>query len=537
MKNVVLVLLVAYIVLSGFVGSVGAQAIIDVYPTDDGPTQRSKVEGAEAGDTVLFHPGTYDAAIFKITNSGNATDYITFKAYDPSDEPVFNMSRWGHFDRSSDSYFEACTWGLGEWSGGDWGAGDGVVSCTGGESWNRGVFVIWRAGYINIEDLEFINVHNHDGNGAGIAVNAEGGPVNIRRCKVTYCDFGFGQRQTYNNGSSLVTVSNCEFAWNGEYPNQNPPGGHNIYTSGGTVIFEYCYVHDSQCGQLFHIRNIEATFRYCWFENPYSFMGDMSDIRENLQCTGCTEPDEQVLTFIGNIFVDGKLAEDPYPNNNIFVMMEGMYDEPLVPDDSPVPQRLNLYYNTFIGQSDYASDQYNLITFSGWGGHETYLPALYMYNNIFYNVYAPRFLRNQYTGTYRTREIQNNWLHGSSADYSAFSAWMSNNIFGTDPGFVGGGDYNLNSDSNCRDQANPTLGEFPGYEYLHNMESQIRESVNDLGAFEYGEATGHKTDTNNDNLIDMPELMAFIARWKASDGVSRAEVEEARDIWFSGGVY
>jgi len=47
----------------------------------------------------------------------------------------------------------------------------------------------------------------------------------------------------------------------------------------------------------------------------------------------------------------------------------------------------------------------------------------------------------------------------------------------------------------------------------------------------------HKADTNHDSLIDMPELMAFIARWKANDGVSKAEVEDARNMWFSGGGY
>jgi len=35
----------------------------------------------------------------------------------------------------------------------------------------------------------------------------------------------------------------------------------------------------------------------------------------------------------------------------------------------------------------------------------------------------------------------------------------------------------------------------------------------------------------------MPEMMAFIGRWKVNDGVTRHEVEEARDIWFTEGVY
>jgi len=48
---------------------------------------------------------------------------------------------------------------------------------------------------------------------------------------------------------------------------------------------------------------------------------------------------------------------------------------------------------------------------------------------------------------------------------------------------------------------------------------------------------GHKADLNDDGSISMPELIAFIARWKANDDVTKAEVEEARGIWFSGGVY
>ena len=48
---------------------------------------------------------------------------------------------------------------------------------------------------------------------------------------------------------------------------------------------------------------------------------------------------------------------------------------------------------------------------------------------------------------------------------------------------------------------------------------------------------GHNADLNDDGIINMPELMAFIARWKAGDGVSKTEVEEARDIWFTGGMY
>ena len=507
MKNVLMFMLVSSLIAVCGDG-VLAQEIINVYPTDDGPTQRSKVEGAVAGNIVLFHPGVYNAAIFRITNSGNAEDgYIEFKAYDPNDKPVFDMSIWEFFDTDNDTYFPASTWGIGEWTGGDWGAGNGSASRTGGESWDRGVFVVWRAGYINFEDLDFSNIHAVSQMGAGITVNAEGGPINIRRIKVTNSDVGMGQRQAYNDGTDIVTISNSEFGENGRYPNRNPPGQHNFYMSGGTLILEYCHIHDALEGQNLHMRNNNLTVRYCWIENPYSYMADMSDIREET-----IQPEEQVHTYIGNIFVDGKLAESPYTNNNIFVIQEGQPD--------CVSQRLNLYYNTFIGKSDYDSDQYNLITFSGWGGHEAYLPALYMYNNIFYNVYGQKLMRFRYTGEYRTMDIQNNWIHGTNSDYSDFSTYMSNNIFGTDPGFVGGGDCHLTSDSDCRDQANHTLGEFPGYEYLHNMEYRIRESITDLGAYEYYNNTNIKTSALETGFVCQPTPNPFAKSTSISYSIS-----------------
>ena len=47
----------------------------------------------------------------------------------------------------------------------------------------------------------------------------------------------------------------------------------------------------------------------------------------------------------------------------------------------------------------------------------------------------------------------------------------------------------------------------------------------------------HKADLNDDGVISMKELIAFIARWKVADGVTKQEVEDARDIWFVGGIY
>ncbi|MEA1924542.1 MAG: DUF4091 domain-containing protein [Candidatus Altiarchaeota archaeon] len=65
-----------------------------------------------------------------------------------------------------------------------------------------------------------------------------------------------------------------------------------------------------------------------------------------------------------------------------------------------------------------------------------------------------------------------------------------------------------------------------------NILLTARENI--AGLISLGE---HQADLNSDGIINMPELIAFISRWKAGDGITKSEVEEARGIWFSGGVY
>ena len=456
---------------TGFVSSFAPSApaaIINVSSFDSPNTNIAKIAGATAGDTVLIAPGTYEFCV-QLTNSGTPGNPIVIKGSDPHNRPVFDLGIYENLNSGADIYYAASDWGLGSWDGGSWGAGAGVVPHNASGNWDRGAIVVWDAGYINIEDIEFINVHNTRGDANALRIHALGGPVNITRCKMTYCTNGIDVGAAVGaSGDDVVTISYCEIGYSGRYPNQDPPGGHNFYTHGGTMVVEYCYIHHATEGQNLHLRNKAATFRYCWLESPYAYHMDMSRVALG------QVPAVQTHTYIGNVFVDNQDPEIYGPTAHVFVIMEGNDMQ-----GTPVPQRLNLYYNTFIGMGD---SRY-LVSFAGVGQYATYLPSLHMYNNIIWGNTRPT--RDQYTGVYGTIDIRNNWW--PTADYSAWSDYMSNNIFGSAPGFVdrAGGNYTLTESAQARSAANSSLGERPTHEYIYHLDGKLRPEWDNLGAFEY----------------------------------------------------
>jgi hypothetical protein len=198
-------------------------------------------------------------------------------------------------------------------------------------------------------------------------------------------------------------------------------------------------------------------------EYPYTYHFDQTRIPYG------DLPEQQIHTYIGNVFVDSQ-GDFEGSASHVFVVMGGSEMQ-----GSQVPQRLNLYYNTFIGTGD---SRY-LVSLAD----NSYLPSLYMYNNIIWGNTHP--LRTQYTGTYGTVDIRNNWW--PSADYSTWSDYMSNNIFGSDPGFVdrAGGNYTLTESAQAQSAANSSLGELPNFEYIYHLDRKVRSAWENLGAFEY----------------------------------------------------
>ena len=130
-----------------------------------------------------------------------------------------DLGDFENLNSASDSYYSANTWGMGSWPGGNWGAGTGVAPHRSTGNWDRGAIVIWNAGHINIENIEIKNVHNSRGDAAGIRILADNGPINITGMKVTYSDNGVDICVGTGDGTEVVTLSRCEFGYNGRYPN------------------------------------------------------------------------------------------------------------------------------------------------------------------------------------------------------------------------------------------------------------------------------------------------------------------------------
>jgi hypothetical protein len=256
----------------------------------------------------------------------------------------------------------------------------------------------------------------------------------------------------------------CTMRYNG-----NPDGDttHNVYTHGGTQTFRFCHIHDPDEGQNLHIRARRADFEYCLIENAGTYTGDLM-VSRNDYVEG--QELQETLNLIGCVIVE---SEEQGNDTKAFTMYNS-------PRGDNIRMRINLYYNTFIGNgNDGAVVRF---TNSGLLAQEAYL-----YNNIFYNCHAPfRFDTKDVV----TAVADNNWWP-SNFDYSGFDAYMSNSHYGTDPGFTnpGQGDYTLKQTSSCVGLANQDIGGIPNYQMDFNgpiLNDLSRMTADDLGAFESG---------------------------------------------------
>ncbi|MGD0091312.1 MAG: hypothetical protein ABSE73_15450 [Planctomycetota bacterium] len=189
-----------------------AGTVINVGPARSCKTIAGALATAQAGDTVLVDPGTYNE-VFKLKNQGRPDAPVTLRgARGPNGErPVLDATG---------------------------------VSVSGVGATPRAIIQI-EGQYCIVEGLELKNARNGN-NGAGFrfvgCVNAL-----VRDCKVTYCDMGMqgGDRET-------LQVQRCEIAFNGT---QDYNGySHNFYLLGNRAVIRECYIHDSLFGQNFKTR-------------------------------------------------------------------------------------------------------------------------------------------------------------------------------------------------------------------------------------------------------------------------------------------
>jgi hypothetical protein len=289
---------------------------------------------------------------------------------------------------------------------------------------------------------------------------------------VQKCLFEFNDNGIQGSGDNIL-YEFCEFRYNGKIDGQTGDSAHNIYTHGGTYTIRYCYIHGPLEGQNIHSRSRNIAVESCLIEYARSYTGDIM-VDENEWVDG--EPLYQTLTFSGCV-----IKESPDQNNDTKAFT--LYNSP---PHQGVYMKLNLFYNTFIGNDNNGSIM--RFTESGLAGHE-----VNMYNNIFYKKHDPVRFDGESAQTAIVVSNNNWWPEGY--DYSTDSAFMNNSIFGTDPGFLDAANHNfrITADAQVKDVANENLCAAPAYEFelelMRQGQYKVRNSAKDLGAYEYSDST------------------------------------------------
>lgn len=384
-------------------------------------TTIASVPALGPGDVVNIHCGTYNE-VRRWTDSGAPGQPITLRGVCAGSRPVIDA------------------------------AGQSV---SGNGSVPRGVWQIDGSYYV-IANLEFKNARNGD-NGAGIRMLNSF--VTIDNCKFTNSDMGI---MTSTTNADNIVVQNSEIAFNGT--GQLDGLSHNVYlTAGGTITFQFCFIHDAVSGE-----NFKSRAHYTQLFHNFIAYAAESEVEGDDQADTAT-PNSN-MTLIGNILIST-------PNrtvNNIKFIFFGQ--------DVGGAHNGTLYLinNTLIaGTSSIGFLRSSYIN-----------AAIVAVNNIFYGsntIVGPGFTTN-ISGT-------NNWMPGTAVIPPGFI----NNTTGADPAFVNaaGTDFHLTSASTARDigAASPVYLDgsgvshsgIPVFEYVKDLGGTAR-IVNpplDAGAYEF----------------------------------------------------
>ncbi len=315
--------------------------------------------------------------------------------------------------------------------------------------------------YYQVRNLEFRNARNGE-NAAGIRVMSN--YVTITNVLVDYNDMGI---MTSSDAADNLLVQNSEIAYNGT--GYQDGQSHNVYTGiGGTITFQYCYIHDSVSGENFKSRAH-------WTQLFYNFIayGAESEV-EGLDNTDTEGPNSNMV-MIGNLLVST-------PNRTVNTTKFINFGQ----DDGGTHNgTLYLINNTLIAAT----------TDIGFLRSSASNSSVIAINNVFYG-------SNTIVNTTYNHDISgsNNWFPNTANIPSSFT----NSTTGTDPGFLnpGLGDFHLLATSPARNIGivNPTFFDgngvshsgIPTLQYLSPLNSTARPTDTglDAGAFGYSGTGG-----------------------------------------------
>ncbi len=317
----------------------------------------------------------------------------------------------------------------------------------------RGIFQV-EANFITLENLEFKNARNGN-NGAGIRVTS-GNDVTVRNCKITFCDMGV----MCDNNSNLV-IEASEIASNGT--SLFDGYSHNLYLGGNSATLRSCYIHDALNGQNFKTRGHYTQLLYC-------YIADSQDGEIGLVDAAETAAADSHAVMIGNVVIS-KPRLSGY-NSGRFIQFG---------QDSGGQHNGTLFAfnNTFIA----GDNRIQFLSANAAGA------SIVAGNNIFYG--SDRIVGTLGGGI----SGSNNWAQSSAIIPATFSS----TIRGSDPGFINRAQRNLHltSSSTCRnrglnaltfvDGAGTSHPGVPLVEYVNHLQNRSRpeDGQIDIGAYEY----------------------------------------------------
>jgi len=275
------------------------------------------IESAQAGNTVLIQPGTYQVRLY-IQNHGTAQNPITIKGVDPNNRPVF------------------------DYTGKDVELWPGTVKPEEPEEWLSWYAIVNQGNYVVMQDLVVKGARRsgaaasagiYNGPKGTVREPADDGtqPLNfiLRNVEITDCDDGF-------NSTGLNTlVENCYLHGNG-YPDQIT-GRHNAYIHGGSITFRDTVFENALSGQHITNRAQLMTIDNCTFGEMGSFPFLMLTPKADM--TDGVEFEQRMI--IRNSQISGIRHNGLGLSKMIEVINVNKY--------VGLKQYLRLYNNTFVG--------------------------------------------------------------------------------------------------------------------------------------------------------------------------------------------
>lgn len=396
------------------------------------------IEAAQAGDEVLIAPGTYQFRV-SLENSGTESSKIVLRAEDPANPPVWDLDGQA----------------IGDWPG----------SYTAGDK-GRGCWQV-RGDHYVIESIIFD--HCRDSAGAGLRF------VNVQDAAVRGCVFRNSVNGVTGAAEGLV-IEYSEFYNNGVVYTPGDNASHNLYVFGGTLALRYNYFHDSNDGQLFHVRARDSVIEYNWFSHTGNYPGDLMSCEYFCGGTG-TNPITQKMLLRGNVIV-----QDAAQNHGQIIAL--YKDGGASSDDSGEVSRMELTmsYNTIIGTPVNPGQTQRLVNMR----NDSVDTHVVLDNNVVYQVHDLAIAEEPATANWSVQGTSN-WLSTGTDPGTT-----TGSIIGDDPGFesVANRDYRPAAGSPLRGKAAASSAGAPVAEYYQGESNPLqyrdRATANDIGAFEYG---------------------------------------------------